>query len=109
MLKYTSKSKGNLTELMNRTDNSYSRTSYTALDPKNLPYRPAHLKSTKSTTLDIPQEPVTTPKTNRTPYDPRTTLNSSYKRVINTTFDLERTKKDNSYSTPIKTKPKESL
>ena len=109
MSKYSPGQVTPLDNLINRLENAPPRPKYSNHDPKYLPSRPPlALNLTKKTSKDIYDQTVLTPKTSRTSYNLRTTLNGSFNRPMNVTPDIDKNHKDKSYNTPSKIKVIES-
>ena len=107
MLNYTQPSKSPLKDLPHHPPHT-SKT-YSPLDPKFLPTRPAPLTIKKKTSKDFGHELPLTPKSTRITNYNRSTLNGSFNRTCNNFNDLSASRKNSSFTTPVKTKPIDSL
>jgi hypothetical protein len=108
MMKYTPRTKADLADLLNRTAGSSKMPQRNPLDPKHLPARPPNIQIPKKTSRDFAYDSVLTPKTARTTYQHHPTPNSSFNRSNHVTPEPDKSRKDTSFTTPIKAKPTES-
>jgi hypothetical protein len=104
MLKYSITAKQTLADFINRTNGPTDSHANSILDPKHLPTRPPNIVIAKKNKPDQQFEPILTPKTARAHYNCYPPTNTSFNRSSHVTPEKEKSKKDSSFNTPIKSK-----